>query len=321
MRSNLHATRHGSVAALYVCAILSASACASTSDQIAAPTRPDSTATDTLVARSVVNPFAWVGVQHNAGLDLVRASLQARALGGQAACSDFLEVNFHSLLPKAFRNARMEAEVSTQLATAVSESPCQPSGMPTSARSRSSTFSGAALSLLDEVSARLANAASASDFAAQLGPVYAATFALPAGERDVVQATIGVAESSAQYWEANWGSFVAAVGAQYGPCLSSSPSWETCRENLHSRVAAGSAQATTGSTQFASVRSDCSYTSHPFRTLGEADFRGAISGAVGGMLSAGPLGGVVGALGGSMGASVSLGVFRGLQQFWCDLHQ
>lgn len=265
--------------------------------------------------------FAWVGASHNLGLDLVRSAYRDSRLAGRQACREFLELDFSSIAPPEFRNARDLALMRQFILGAMAGSPCQPAAKPSVRHaSASSNLSAEAQSLLDQVDAAIANASTPGDLSARLGPIYSAAGSLASPEYEIVSASTSVAEASVDYWYNGWNGFVSDIGAQYEPCLRDADYWEQCLGTLDVSFSSRRfgflplySLATVGRL------ATCSYTSHPFRTLGSADFRSAIGGAIGGALSGGPGGALVGAVGGGMAGSVAAGIPLGLAQFFCDL--
>lgn len=247
-------------------------ACSDRADRVVAPLRADSSVTDSTIARQVLarsNPLAWVGVAHNDAMRLTYDALRTRRLPGRNPCGEILVDDIAALAPPEYQ--RPAAEIEAAAAAGRSGTRCADA---TSARVSASSdqLSPAAGEIVTAVESALDAMTSAGELAVQLVPLTARAAALPEPERTVLLSSISVAHNSADYWFANWPAFSHAVVEQYGACVASGASFDSCSDGLARRPQASSAARTTMECDIGFLRM--------VRGLGKVDFVGALAGGL-----------------------------------------
>lgn len=279
-----------------------------------APTQPDNAPVDSTVARSLLhrmNPHAWVGTAHNAALQLTQSMYAQRQLPGTRACEEFPIDRFVEVIPVGMAQPTSRETAEYYAAVGRSGTPCA-SGDATLHRAVSS-FSPEGSALLASIEQAVSSTSSPGELAVALVPVVSSISRLAEPERSVLLAGAAVAQSSIEYWHANWTQFAAAVAVQYGPCMAAGGSIESCGGGLAQRaVGPGAVALRSGSCP----RVDWGGL---LRTMGLSDLGGAIMGGFAGFFSGGPVGAGTGAVVGGATASLGVAVSAAIRQSDCEL--
>jgi hypothetical protein len=315
------------------------------------------------------NPMNWVGIAHNRALDDLLKELRKPGVLSRDVCQYLLEfvssdarvpVDRAGLRRAAGATARREVGRKALRATALCSqrfdrrasalparvslaayySPRPPFG---SASLQSGSPSAAAYGLLEQILAAIDAAVDSYDLAWRLHPVLNAASQLDAIERATIEATVSVAQSSYEYWEAQLPTYVQAVSSEYDPCLynqwsqgySYDSSLGNCvngagavfqplsysprRAQRHSRsrrAAHGRDALFSAGAVPLRARGVSQSVGEGLKDIGKADAYGAFTGAFAGAFAGGPQGAVLGGIVGAAGASIATALGHAIGATW-----
>lgn len=301
-----------------------------------ARTRITATASATRARVHKQNPHEWVGVAHNKALDDWRKEMRKPGVLTHNLCSyatDFATrderfpdgKHVHSPLPSR-RKAVGAAIKDSKLCQAMIAKSSFPPSLVSRGKLRQGTEALAAMEA--QIDEAVEAAESSYDLATRLAPVMEATASLSEAERTVILATISVTLNSYEYWEGNFAAVVDEITNEYGPCatdrLAAGYGTDAAREACLSGEAfdvtfrGWSPSAMFGPTSRPTGTAlSCGPTLREgFRHVAKGDSKGAITGALGAMIT-GPAGIVTAALVGGSVASVWAAGENAWSTFWC----
>lgn len=260
------------------------------------------------------NRSDWVGVAHNRAMDEYRARLRSGVVS-RDLCNDLAEFSADPRrLPEHARGGAASRQQGARLARRVLRTTPFCGGQLAAGSLGESLhlvqgteLSAEARAVLDQIESAAQLASWSGDLAVRLGQILAASSWLPADEYALVEATASVAQSSAEYWEANIAATHADFTAAYGDCMQTAVSVEDGAQRclgLGARVSPTSFGGV-GSPTLRFIQRAIVCPGYNGREILGDDVKGAITGGIVGSLAggagAGP-GALWGATAGSLGA-------------------
>jgi hypothetical protein len=183
--------------------------------------------------------------------------------------------------------------------------------------------SAAFYQLVSQVEAAINASSSSYDFASRANPILDAAAGMEPTERDVIFATVSVAENSYEYWESQYAAFASTFTKEYSDCAStvagssSGDGRDQClNSGLTDAVRQGSRSPLLFKFAALSPGSDCDLLPR-FKSLIWADFRGAVIGALSSFWI--PGGVFFGAFRGGAAASLASFMDSTWDLFWCAM--
>lgn len=342
---NAHSFRldAGRLAAIgFLALVAAAAACADRDD--ATPRRDDAivTAPGGISAATVrasddvrqKNRFSHVGDAHNRLLDEFRAELRKPGVLTGDICEYVMDFT-----TKDNRESSAFAVPTQQrrslAATGAKASRICASGLvareirPTSLRRIPQEATSAATALAGQIESAVEFAVDRYDLAARISPILDAAAMLSEVDNAVVSATASVAQSSYEYWEANYSGFEQEFIADYGPCATDRINSGYTEEDARASCVGGAetyqsfwSWPTSPSLQGGLVRRLRVPRCGPglkegFKHIAKSDAKGAFSGAFSAAIVGGPAGVLGGAVLGAGSGSIWAGIENAWSTFWC----
>ena len=290
------------------------------------------------------NPSDWVGREHNRILGEFKTRLAQPGVMTRRMC-DYV-VNFvtaadngderlRAITPRARREASEAGLATTKLCTnqnamllalPISNSIVRP-------KPQEVVLSAEASELANQVLAAIDASETSYYLAAKLSPVLNAAASLDSVERAVIEATISVAQSSYEYWEAELPAMEDRFYSDYNACLTQAYQAGYTEDSARDACLNGgiavteflpqprtlrSRELAVAGTASSSAMRVCGLGNH-YRRLAGADASGAITGAVTGAKTAGWAGVLPGAVFGAGIASLGSFVKSTWEIYWCAM--
>jgi hypothetical protein len=278
------------------------------------------------------NPSEWVGTGHNLLMDDFRREMKKPGVLTRNVCGYLIDlVTRGDRLPSSKR-ADAPLAVASARAVAANSPLCKPKSTVAGAalvgipNAQDITLSSEASALLNQIQSATETAADPGDLAIQLNQVFDNTYAVSDVEREIIQATVSVAQHSFEYWEVAVPAFQQEMLNEYGGCAQQQHESESTLDDARSACLEG------GSTGVASLPlgrltepfkfplpfpPECGLTAN-FRKLAGADVVGAITGAVRGA-KLGWAGILPGAMAGASIGSLASFLVSTWDLFWCAM--
>lgn len=174
------------------------------------------------------NPHDWVGVEHNRMLARFQSELAKPGVLSRNTCDYLLDLavgwqlaNAKDVSLSARRGAALAGLETTGLCTAAKTSRLKGTSATPVSRIRQEEYvlSPEATELTNRVQTAVEYAANSYDLRTRLSPVLDASSRLNPIDKEIVQATISVAQSSYEYWEQEDASMQDQFYEDYGTCV------------------------------------------------------------------------------------------------------
>lgn len=278
------------------------------------------------------NPSDWVGTGHNLLLDDFRREMKKPGVLTRNVCGYLVDlVTRGDRLPSS---KKADASLSVASArTAAANSPlCKPKpgaggaalvGIPST---QDITLSSQASALLDQVQVATESASDPGDLAVKLSQVLDNTFAVSDLEREIIQATVSVAQHSFEYWQVALPAFQQETWSEYGGCARQQSEAGATLDDARSACLEGGSVASVSlplgrlTVPFKlpmPLPPECGLAAN-YKKLAGADVKGAIVGAVQGA-KAGWAGVLPGAMAGAAFSSLGSFLVSTWDLFWCAM--
>jgi hypothetical protein len=279
------------------------------------------------------NPSDWVGTGHNLILDDFRREMKRPGVLTRNVCGYLVDlVTRGDRLPSS-RRADAPLGVASARAVAANSALCKPkaavggTALVRIPGPQDITLSTEASALLDQVQAVTESASDPGDLAVKLSQVLDNTYAVSDVEREIVQATVSVAQHSFEYWQVALPAFQQEMLNEYGACARQQrESGSTLDDARSACLEGGSVDAVSLPLGRVSVPfklpmafpPECGLSKN-FKKLAGSDVSGGIVGAIRGAKMGGWAGVLPGAMAGAAFASASTFVESTWDLFWCAM--
>jgi hypothetical protein len=250
------------------------------------------------------NPNDWIGIAHNRLVDDFRRELKKPGAKPHDACNYIANFVKHAdPVPRERRSSpphddskAIQAALATSRVCAGRVITFQAAAILPSAimRTRLSLedLSPAFYALTSQIEGAIDDATDSYDLATRLGPILDASASLDSAERDMFFVAASIAQSSFEYWEAQFPSAYRDFVSAYGTCANEAANLGYTSSEALNRCLSGKTtdgawydtplDAGTSAIRYASLssRDECGHLSLRFRRLVAADFKGGLIGLV-----------------------------------------
>jgi hypothetical protein len=286
------------------------------------------------VAQSMLrsrNRSTWVGDAHNRIIDNFRNEMRKPGVLSNKMCGfipHFVVQQANIAPPTPAVLAQIKSLARRSVSPVLCKNASHSDDAALSPGEVSSPPSAQAEQLFSEVEAAAMAANNSSELASRLLPILESAASLDSIDHAAISITIAVAQSSFEYWEANYSPLVQDVVSEYGSCLAEQSDVGSTIDEVRDSCVAGkdgeyethwsiprhSRAPVMRFTTWKTSRGCPSNPSEGLKYIGLADLAGAFRGFYTGAFAGNPVGG---AIVGAGAASVTVGLGMALRQAWC----